>query len=81
MKPDDQTRESPQTSTAAKPWMKFAGLGMELASYSLGAAGVGYAVDLQRGHGKPYGAAVGTLIGFGFGMVRFIQRVSRQQNG
>jgi F0F1-type ATP synthase assembly protein I len=57
--------------------MKFAGLGMELASYALGLAAVGYAIDFQRGHDKPYGAAAGTLLGFSFGMFRFIQRVSQ----
>jgi F0F1-type ATP synthase assembly protein I len=69
--------ESNDTSSRAKPWMKFAGLGMELASYALGLAAIGYAIDFQQGHDKPYGAAAGTLIGFSFGMFRFIQRVSR----
>ncbi|QDT13242.1 Putative F0F1-ATPase subunit (ATPase_gene1) [Planctomycetes bacterium K23_9] len=74
---DDLEADSTDSSSPSKPWMKFAGLGMELASYSLGLAAIGYVIDLQRGHDKPYGAAAGTLVGFAFGMFRFIQRVSQ----
>ena len=69
-----------QPHAAPKTWMRFAGLGIELASYTLALAAIGYAVDTSRGHAKPICTALGTLIGFSFGMFRFIQRVSNGKN-
>ena len=56
------------------PWMRMAGLGIELASCTLGLAAFGYYVDSRRGHTKPYATAAGALVGFVFGMFRFIQK-------
>jgi len=61
----------------AKPWMKVAGMGMELASYTLGLAGIGYVVDLRRHHTTPYATAAGALLGFSYGMFRFVQKASQ----
>ncbi|NND99037.1 MAG: AtpZ/AtpI family protein [Pirellulaceae bacterium] len=66
------------TASDSSRWMKFAGLGIELSSITLGCAGIGYLVDHLYGNPKPFGAALGTLIGFTFGMYRFIRRVSPQ---
>lgn len=53
--------------------LRFAGLGMELASYTLVIAGFGYWIDSARQHAKPYATAIGALIGFTLGMFRVIQ--------
>ena len=60
----------------SQPWMKFAGMGIELASFTLGLAGIGYLIDSRRGHATPYAFAFGALIGFGYGMFRFIQKAT-----
>lgn len=85
---EDPTTDSPSGSPKpvkeSKAWMRFAGLGMELASYTVALMAIGYAIDSSRGHVKPLCTAFGTLIGFSFGMFRFIQRASKasseQQN-
>jgi F0F1-type ATP synthase assembly protein I len=56
--------------------MQFAGLGMELSATTLGLAGIGYLVDTVRGHQTLYATATGVLVGFAFGMFRFIQKAS-----
>lgn len=61
-----------------KPWMKFTGLGMELAGPTLGLAAVGYLVDRQRGKADGYGVAAGVLIGFSFGMFRLMKQAMRE---
>ena len=76
---------SPELDQISQPesqdgnWMRFAGMGIELASYTLSIAGVGYLIDQSRGHVRPVCTALGTLIGFSFGMFRFIQRVSNKE--
>ena len=60
------------------PWLKFAGLGMELAGSTLGMAAIGYLVDRLRGKADGYGIAAGVLIGFSFGMFRLIQKAMRE---
>ncbi|MFK8110978.1 MAG: AtpZ/AtpI family protein [Rubripirellula sp.] len=70
--------EQGETPKNDKPWMKMAGMGMELAGSTLGLAAVGYFVDQYRGESKGYGIAIGCLVGFGFGMFRFIQKAMQQ---
>lgn len=60
--------------------MKFASLGMELAGSTLGVAAIGYLVDRYRGQAGGYGVAAGTLIGFTFGMYRFIHQAMQEIN-
>ena len=67
----------PNSDKEPKAWMRFAGLGMELAGYTVALMGIGYAIDTNRGHVKPLCTAIGTLIGFSFGMFRFIQQASK----
>ncbi|MEM0924901.1 MAG: AtpZ/AtpI family protein [Planctomycetota bacterium] len=57
--------------------MRYAAMGTELASYTLTFAAIGYAIDWYRGHAKPYATAAATLIGFVYGMFRFIVEVQR----
>ena len=71
----DEANSSGNVST--RPWMRLAGLGIELASFTLGLAAIGYLVDTRRGHATPYATAFGALIGFGYGMFRFIQKATR----
>ena len=65
----------PQNDSAS--WMRFAGMGVELASYTLAMTAIGYAIDRYFENEKGIGVALGTLIGFSFGMFRFIQRAGR----
>lgn len=58
--------------------MKLAGMGMELAGSTLGLAGVGYLFDWYQGGPDRYGTAAGILIGFAFGMFRFIQKARKE---
>ncbi len=55
------------------PWMKFASAGIELAGTTLGVAAIGYALDRYLQSQRPIGTAVGLLVGFAFGMFRFIR--------
>ncbi len=50
---------------------------MELATYTLIFAGLGYFVDSALQLQKAYATAAGTLVGFTFGMVRFIQQAMK----
>lgn len=59
-----------------KQWMRFAGMGLELASYTLGLCAIGYAADWYFGLDPQVATAAGTLIGFAFGMYRFIQQAN-----
>jgi F0F1-type ATP synthase assembly protein I len=61
-----------------QPWLKLAGMGMELAGSTLGVAAVGYLIDGYRGKADGYGIAAGAFIGFAFGMFRFIQKAMQQ---
>jgi F0F1-type ATP synthase assembly protein I len=60
--------------------LRFATLGTELAAFTLSGTAVGYFLDSARGHGKPYATALGTLIGFVLGMVRFIRIAMKAQH-
>lgn len=60
---------------------RYAALGTELAAYTLVFAGVGFAVDKARGNQKYYATAFGTLIGFAYGMFRFVSEVQRGTGG
>ena len=58
-------------------WMRFAGLGMELSASTLAPAAIGYFIDIRREHETLYATALGGLIGFSFGMYRFILQATR----
>jgi len=75
--PESRDAMDASLAKSSKGWMTYAGMGMELASYTLALTALGYAIDQMRGHETPFGTAFGTLIGFSFGMFRFIQRASR----
>jgi len=59
---------------ADRTWMKLAGLGMELAATTLGTMAIGYLIDRYRAAGDNYVTAAAALVGFAFGMFRFIQK-------
>lgn len=61
--------------------MKVAGLGIELAGTTLGLTSVGIGIDWYVGSQRPIGTAIAALIGFAYGMFRFIQRASRSSPG
>ena len=54
--------------------VRFAGLGIELATCTLAFTGIGYCVDWFFQIQKSYATAVGTAIGFTIGMIRFMQQ-------
>lgn len=61
--------------------IRYAALGTELAAYTLTFAGVGFAVDKACGNQKYYATALGTLIGFAYGMYQFVSEVQRGAGG
>ncbi|TWU55274.1 AtpZ/AtpI family protein [Rubripirellula reticaptiva] len=63
-----------------RPWMKFVSAGIELAGTSLAMAAIGYAFDQYLGSKQPLGTAAGLLVGFGFGMYRFIRLALQSSN-
>ncbi|MGB7327354.1 MAG: AtpZ/AtpI family protein [Rubripirellula sp.] len=63
-----------------QPWMKFVSAGGELAGISLAVAAIGYALDQYLGSKQSLGTAFGLLIGFGFGMYRFIRLAMQSTN-
>lgn len=73
-------RADGESSTAhdGKPWVRFAGLGMELAGSTLVLAGIGHLIDRWRGGADGLGIAIGALVGFSFGMFRLIQLALRE---
>ena len=74
----EATNEDPAPSK--KPWLQLASLGMELAGATLGMAAVGGMIDWYRDQPLGIGVAFGALVGFGFGMLRFIQKAMQQIN-
>jgi hypothetical protein len=56
------------------------GLGTELAGFTLVFAGFGHLVDWASELPKPYGTALGALIGFSLGMARFIWQVTQSDD-
>lgn len=58
-------------------WIKFVGMGIELAGVTLGIAAFGYLADGYFRTAKPYGTGLGTMVGFTFGLFRFIQRAMK----
>ena len=70
--------QKPDPVLKRRPWLQFAGLGMELAGSTLGLAAIGYAVDQARGAADRLGIVAGLLIGFSFGMYRLIQKAMRE---
>jgi len=74
--PNTRDEGDSQSSKGSKSWMRFAGLGMELAGYTLSIAAVGFFFDKHRGHATPYATAFGALVGFAYGMYRFIRQAS-----
>ena len=55
-----------------------AGMGLELAGTTVVMAGFGHLVDRQLGASSSFGFALGGLVGFGLGMLRFILKALRQ---
>jgi F0F1-type ATP synthase assembly protein I len=63
-----------------KPWLRHAGLGIELGGTTVGCGAIGYGIDRWMGNTTPYATAACLLIGFAFAMFRFIQNVTRSPN-
>lgn len=72
------SRAKPLGSAEASTLFRFVGLGMELAGFTLVLAGLGYWVDSNLHLAKPFATALGALIGFTVGMVRFIQQANKR---
>ena len=77
--PADEEQVEEDGASPASPWnpalvFRFVGLGTELAGFTLVCAGLGYLMDQIGQNPKPYGTALGAMIGFSLGMVRFIQQ-------
>jgi len=70
--------DDPSSTGSSRPWLRFVGLGMELATFTLVLTGIGYWIDSARQHQTPYAAAAGALIGFVLGMIRFIVQATKR---
>jgi F0F1-type ATP synthase assembly protein I len=70
--------DDPSSSGSSRPWLRFVGLGLELATFTLLFTGIGYWVDSGRQHETPYATAAGALIGFVLGMIRFVFQVRKR---
>ncbi len=58
-------------------WHRFIGAGIELAAFALGATAVGYGLDRWLDHERSLATAFCGLVGFSFGLVRFIVLANR----
>ncbi|TWU04372.1 hypothetical protein Pla52n_24120 [Stieleria varia] len=56
-----------------KPWMRFVGVGMEIALYTIVLGGIGHWLDGRLGTAKPFLTALFGLVGFCFGMYRLVR--------
>ena len=79
-KTDDEGPISPSSPWKQSAVFRFVGLGTELAGFTLVFAGLGYLMDKFGQNPKPYGTALGALIGFSLGMVRFIQQARKSDD-
>jgi hypothetical protein len=62
--------KTPGKST--RSWARFAGAGLELAAFAFVFAWLGYVIDGRLGNQRLIVTALGALIGFSLGLVRFI---------
>ncbi len=72
--PVDEEPINPSSAWNPTAVFRFVGLGTELAGFTLVFAGLGYLADRTFQNPKPYGTALGAMIGFSLGMMRFIQQ-------
>ena len=76
----DKHRSKPLGGSA--PWLRLTGAGIELAFVSLAFGAIGWGLDRWAQSPRPLMTALAGLIGFAFGMYRFIRlatSVSAQQ--
>jgi hypothetical protein len=86
MSRDDQPRNrteppgrppgSPKTDgrkASAAPWARLSGAGLELAFITIALGAIGAVIDQQLQSPRPVCSALGGLLGFGLGMIRFIR--------
>ncbi|TWU37704.1 hypothetical protein Q31b_44930 [Novipirellula aureliae] len=64
--------ESPTEKKANRNWVRFAGMGIELAGTTLLFTAVGYWIDDWRDADRPFVTAGAMLVGFSLAMTRFI---------
>lgn len=53
-------------------WLRFVGAGLELAAITLLFVSIGIGFDKWHGNARHLGTALGSMLGFSLGMVRFI---------
>ena len=53
-------------------WLRFVGAGFELAAITLLFVSIGIGFDKWHGNARHLGTALGSMLGFSLGMVRFI---------
>jgi len=64
--------QPPTEKNANGNWVRFAGMGIELAGTTLLFTAVGYWVDAWREAERPFVTAAAMLVGFSLAMTRFI---------
>ncbi|WP_182867258.1 AtpZ/AtpI family protein [Stieleria mannarensis] len=71
----------PRTARGAAPvWIRLAGAGLELAFITIVFGAIGAAIDRQMQAARPVCSAIGGLLGFTFGMIRFIRLATSVSN-
>ncbi len=79
---DKSGAEGPVPASAAveKPWLKFVGVEMEIALYTLVLGALGRWLDGRIGSPRPFATAMAGLVGFCFGMYRLVRLAIQSQS-
>lgn len=78
---DSAASGSSERGTTSATVLRFVSMGTELAAFTLTFTAIGYFLDSYVFRsGARYATAIGTLIGFVLGMIRFITVVRRHPN-
>ncbi|QEF97326.1 Putative F0F1-ATPase subunit (ATPase_gene1) [Stieleria maiorica] len=72
---------TPRTARGQAPvWIRMAGAGLELAFITIVFGAIGAAIDRQLQAARPVCSAIGGLLGFTLGMIRFIRLATSTSN-
>ncbi len=75
------TSGAPGTARGRSPvWIRLSGAGLELAFITIVFGAIGAAIDRHLQSARPTCSAIGGLLGFTFGMIRFIRLATSISN-
>lgn len=77
----DPTGEAPGSAPSRSPvWIRLSGAGLELAFITIVFGAIGAAIDRHLQSARPICSAIGGLLGFTLGMIRFIRLATSISN-